>query len=158
MHSDCYDDILLQRSFERIGQLDYGLPVAIWWAQDKRLQVLLIRIGGTALLRATKSYYLRSITRDGETWAQRGIHIQMAAEVSQAERHVARLVLGRDARDLPRDRVRPVIVQEPQQGQKRAFPEHGQEKEGESEVGLFEQRLQRRLAASRGEAQFLAQQ
>jgi hypothetical protein len=61
---------LLQRGFERIGQLDNRLPVAIWWAQDRRLQVLLIRIGGTALLRGNKSYYLRSITRDGETWAR----------------------------------------------------------------------------------------
>jgi hypothetical protein len=72
MHSDSYDNVLRQRGFRRIGVLDYGMSVSIWWqAQtDARIQILVIRMGDAAILRGSKSYYLRSITQDGETWTR----------------------------------------------------------------------------------------
>lgn len=72
MHNDSYDDVLRQSGFQRIGSLDYAVSLSIWWQPqtDARIQVLLLRSGNTAVLRGSKSYYLRSITREGETWAR----------------------------------------------------------------------------------------
>jgi hypothetical protein len=67
-----YPDILQQEGFQLIGQLDYRLHLTAWWnpAADKRVQVLVVNVGGSALLKGEKSYFLKSIGAEGETWAR----------------------------------------------------------------------------------------
>jgi len=67
-----YPEILQQEGFELIGQLDYRLHLTVWWNPDpdKRLQVLVVKVGDAALIKAEKTYWLKSISSDGETWAR----------------------------------------------------------------------------------------
>jgi hypothetical protein len=67
-----YADILRQEGFQLIGRLDYRLHLTAWWnpAPDKRLQVLVVDIGIAAIIKGEKSYYLKSVSSDGETWAR----------------------------------------------------------------------------------------
>jgi len=67
-----YADILRQEGFELVGRLDYRLSLTAWWnpAPDKLLQVIVLGVGRGALIKADKSYYLKSVGTDGETWAR----------------------------------------------------------------------------------------
>jgi len=67
-----YPDILRQQGFQLICQLDYRLHLTGWWnpAPEKRLQVLVVDVGAAAIIKAEKSYFLRSISSEGETWAR----------------------------------------------------------------------------------------
>lgn len=67
-----YADILRSEGFVQIGELNHSFHLTIWWnaASDKLLQVLVISIGNSVLLRADKSYYLKSVSAAGETWAR----------------------------------------------------------------------------------------
>ncbi|HYE20291.1 MAG TPA: DUF87 domain-containing protein, partial [Tepidisphaeraceae bacterium] len=64
--------MLRAEGFVPIGQFDYRLSLSVWWhpAADRRLQVIVLRVGRSALIRGDKSYYLVSVTPDGETWAR----------------------------------------------------------------------------------------
>ena len=76
----------------------------------------------------------------------------MLAEVRQPKRHVPRFILRGQPRDRSRHRVGRVLLDEPQQGQKRSFAQHRQEKGRDGEVRLVNQRLERRLPAARRHA------
>jgi hypothetical protein len=65
-------DALRQEGFQLIGQLDYRLHLTVWWnpAPDKRLGVIVFSIGPSTLIRGDKSYYLKSVSPEGETWTR----------------------------------------------------------------------------------------
>lgn len=72
MLAELYADILRQEGFNQIGQLDHRLHLTIWWnpASEKLLQVIVLAIGRFVLIKADKSYYLKSVSAEGETWAR----------------------------------------------------------------------------------------
>src|SRR5262249_47614693 len=63
---------LRQDGFELIGSLDYRLRLSVWWAPSpaRLLQVLVLSLGDAALIRADKTYHLKSVSTEGETWAR----------------------------------------------------------------------------------------
>lgn len=67
-----YANILSAEGFRQIGELHHRVQIAAWWnpAPDKLLQVLVLILGQSALIKADKSYYLKSVTAEGETWAR----------------------------------------------------------------------------------------
>lgn len=72
MLAELYADILRQEGFQHIGQLDYRIHLTIWWnpAPDKLLQVIVLAMGRFVLIKGDKSYYLKSVSAEGETWAR----------------------------------------------------------------------------------------
>ena len=71
------------------------------------------------------------------------------SQVRDPERDVPGLVDARQPGDLPGDRVGRVVVEERQQRQEAALAEHREQERGQREVGLGEQRRQRRPATHR---------
>jgi hypothetical protein len=67
---DIYDDILQEQGFFKIGALLYRIIFHLWWHPQLKMQVLYIPAGAKALIKGFKSYYLMSITQEGETWAR----------------------------------------------------------------------------------------
>ena len=67
---DIYDDILQQQGFIEIGVLCYRLALKLWWHPQLKIQIVHILVGSKSLLKGFKSYYLKSITEQGETWAR----------------------------------------------------------------------------------------
>jgi hypothetical protein len=70
MLNGLYADALRQEGFQLIGQLDYRLHLTVWWNPDKRLGVIVFSIGQSTLIRGDKSYYLKSVSPEGETWTR----------------------------------------------------------------------------------------
>jgi hypothetical protein len=65
-----YTDALRAAGFTAIGGIDYRVSVTAWWHPQERMQVLLLPIGETVLIKADKSYYLQSVSEAGETWSR----------------------------------------------------------------------------------------
>src|SRR5436309_13865561 len=67
-----YARILEAEGFRQIGELHHRLQLTAWWnpAPDKLLQVLVVAVGQSGLIRADKSYFLKSVTAEGETWSR----------------------------------------------------------------------------------------
>ena len=67
-----YVSIFHAESFRQIGELRSRLYLTAWWnaAPDKLIQVVVLNIGKSVLIKADKSYYLKSVTAAGETWAR----------------------------------------------------------------------------------------
>jgi hypothetical protein len=67
-----FTDILRQEGFQLVGSLDYRLRLTIWWnpSPDKLLQVIVLGVGRATLINGDKSYYLKSVSSEGETWAR----------------------------------------------------------------------------------------
>jgi len=65
-----FDEILSERGFTKIGLLSYRLNIEIWWNPKAKIEVLILRVRGRAILRGSKSYYLISISKEGEMWAR----------------------------------------------------------------------------------------
>jgi hypothetical protein len=65
-----FADRLRHEGFELIGRLDYRLHLTVWWNPEKLIQVVILTIGPIALVRGDKSYYLKSISAEGETWVR----------------------------------------------------------------------------------------
>src|SRR2546421_6287745 len=65
-------DILRQEGFRLVGSLDHRLHLTVWWnpAPDKLLQVIVLSVGHITLIKGDKSYYLKSVSSEGETWAR----------------------------------------------------------------------------------------
>lgn len=70
MLSTPFADQLRQAGFELMGSLDYRLSITIWWNPQKRIQVLILCVGRIVLIKGDKSYYLKSVSADGETWVR----------------------------------------------------------------------------------------
>jgi hypothetical protein len=60
----------------------------------------------------------------GQPWAQARIGAEMLAEVRETKRHMPRLILRRKPHDRRRDRIGGLLLDEPEQGQKRSFAEY----------------------------------
>ncbi|MHC4329599.1 MAG: helicase HerA domain-containing protein [Planctomycetota bacterium] len=65
-----YDDIFKQQGFTKIGSLCYRLQLDIWWDTKNKIQIIHFILGSRSLLKGSKSYYLKSISEEGETWAR----------------------------------------------------------------------------------------
>src|SRR5262245_14470981 len=72
MHADCFTEILREHGFKCIGELNYRLQLALWWhpSNERRVEVLILQLGGSAILRAAKSYFMKSVTSEGESWVR----------------------------------------------------------------------------------------
>lgn len=64
--------ILDAAGFRPIGELHDRVRLTVWWnpAPDKLLQVLVLVVGRSALVKADKAYCLKSVAAEGETWAR----------------------------------------------------------------------------------------
>src|SRR2546423_1623980 len=67
-----YAEILQREGFQLIGKLAYRVGLSVWWnpAPDKLLQVIVLNVGASTLLKADKTYYVKSVSAEGETWAR----------------------------------------------------------------------------------------
>lgn len=67
-----YPDILRDEGFQLVSQLNYRVSLESWWnpSPHRLLQVTVLAIGGSVLIKGDKTYYMKSITREGETWAR----------------------------------------------------------------------------------------
>lgn len=70
MSASTSGEILKQLGFGQIGELAYRLQLSLWWHPDAKIQVILVRTGTCVLVKGDKSYYLKSISEEGETWAR----------------------------------------------------------------------------------------
>jgi hypothetical protein len=72
MPSACYAEILRQEGFRLIGELSYRLRLSVWWHPDaaRLLEILVVSVGDSALIKANKTYYIQSVAAAGETWAR----------------------------------------------------------------------------------------
>ena len=76
MQDEIHADILRQCGFIPIGTLDYRLRLTIWWNPENKIQLIVFSCGPIHLLKATKDYYMKSISEQGQTWARdvRSLH------------------------------------------------------------------------------------
>lgn len=70
MDHGSFDDILGHEGFHEIGSLRFQVRLSLWWQPEHRQQLIVLPIGSKALLKGTKSYFLKSITDEGETYAR----------------------------------------------------------------------------------------
>lgn len=83
-----YDDILREQGFVKIGVLFFRFAMNIWWHPQLKIQVIHITVGSKSLLKGIKSYYLISITEEGQTWARDIIPFQDYLEHHFREIHI----------------------------------------------------------------------
>ena len=81
-------EIFEQEEFRKIGSLTYRIQVNIWWHPDSKIQVLQLPLGSKALLKGSKSYFMKSITEQGETWAREIGPLQNYLEAHFPELHI----------------------------------------------------------------------
>lgn len=89
MLGDTYADILEEAEFRAIGALSHRMHLGIWWRQNASIEVVVLQLGATALLKGHKAYYLRSISEEGQTWARDIRHLH-----DYLEDHFPELNLG----------------------------------------------------------------
>jgi len=67
-----YMEKMQHEGFRLIGSLDYRLHLSAWWnaAADKLIELIIFDLGSAKIIKGNKSYYLKSITAAGETWAR----------------------------------------------------------------------------------------
>lgn len=101
MHGDNCADVLRDEGFERIGSFHHRLHLTVWWnaAPEKRIEIIVVNLGQACLIKGNKSYYLRSVTADGETWAR-----DIPALHDYLESHFPEVRIGfSHFRDVPAD-------------------------------------------------------
>ena len=81
-------EIFEQEGFRKIGSLSYQIQINIWWHPDSKVQVLQLPLGSKALLKGSKSYFMKSITEQGETWAREIGPLQNYLEAHFPELHI----------------------------------------------------------------------
>lgn len=86
---DIYDDILQEEGFVKIGALFYRIIFNLWWHPQFKMQILHIPFGTKSLIKGFKSYFLKSITQEGETWARDISPLQDYLENHFREIHIA---------------------------------------------------------------------
>jgi hypothetical protein len=86
---DIYDDILQEEGFVKIGALFYRIIFNLWWHPQFKMQILHIPFGNKSLVKGLKSYFLKSITQEGETWARDISPLQDYLENHFREIHIA---------------------------------------------------------------------
>ena len=101
MHGDSSISVLRHEGFEIIGSFHHRLQLTVWWnpAPDKLVDIIVLRVGERSLIKGSKSYYLRSVTTDGETWVR-----DLGALHDYLESHFPEVRIGfSHFRDLPPD-------------------------------------------------------
>ena len=81
-------EVFEQEGFRKIGSLTYRVQINIWWNPDSKVQVLQLPLGSKALLKGSKSYFMQSITEQGETWAREIGPLQNYLEAHFPELHI----------------------------------------------------------------------
>ncbi|MFG0285176.1 MAG: ATP-binding protein [Phycisphaerales bacterium JB039] len=66
---DC-EQIVAESGFRWIGSLGYGLPLGLWWLEQAKVSLITLDLGEAILVKGTKSYHLRAISEEGQTWAR----------------------------------------------------------------------------------------
>ncbi|MBN2267670.1 MAG: DUF87 domain-containing protein [Candidatus Babeliaceae bacterium] len=64
------DNLMIQNGFQMIGSYDYNLSIQLWWHPDHCIQVIIGRFDDQILVKGFKSYYLRSMSQESQTWAR----------------------------------------------------------------------------------------
>ena len=62
--------VLEKRGFRRIAELRYRHRAELWWHADLKVQMLLYVAGGALLAKGSKSYFMKSISEEGEVYAR----------------------------------------------------------------------------------------
>lgn len=70
MAAGTFDDILLNEGFREIGSLHFRMQLSLWWHSEHRIQIVIFPVGSKAILKGMKSYFMKSISEDGETYAR----------------------------------------------------------------------------------------
>ncbi len=70
MPNDTYEDILENRGFQCIGLLRYNISLHIWWQSEFCLEVICLHAGNITIVKGTKSYFMKSISDEGQTWSR----------------------------------------------------------------------------------------
>ena len=83
-----FTEVFEQEGFRKIGSLTYRIQINIWWNPDSKVQVLQLPLGSKALLKGSKSYFMKSITEQGETWAREIGPLQNYLEAHFPELHI----------------------------------------------------------------------
>lgn len=83
-----FSEVFEQEGFRKIGSLTYRIQINIWWNPDSKVQVLQLPLGSKALLKGNKSYFMKSITEQGETWAREIGPLQNYLEAHFPELHI----------------------------------------------------------------------
>ena len=83
-----FTEIFEQEGFRKIGSLSYRIQLNIWWHPDSKVQILQLPLGSKALLKGSKSYFMKSITEQGETWAREIGPLQNYLEAHFPELHI----------------------------------------------------------------------
>ncbi len=83
-----YADILESEGFVQIGGLNYRVGLHVWWHAAAKLQVIDLPVGSIMLVKGDKSYYMKSISEEGETWARDIPALQSYLETHFTEVHI----------------------------------------------------------------------
>ena len=83
-----FTEVFEQEGFRKIGSLSYRIQLNIWWHPDSKVQVLQLPLGSKALLKGSKSYFMKSITEQGETWVREIGPLQNYLEAHFPELHI----------------------------------------------------------------------
>lgn len=62
--------LLKEAGFQKIGEVAYEVPLELWWHPGELAQVSLAVLTPYYLLKATKGYFMKAITEDGETYSR----------------------------------------------------------------------------------------
>jgi predicted transcriptional regulator len=66
MNETFHERILREFGFEKIAEIAWGFPLQLWWHADQLIQVSEVNLSPYHLIKATKSYYMKGITQEGE--------------------------------------------------------------------------------------------
>ncbi|MBN2642803.1 MAG: DUF87 domain-containing protein [Victivallales bacterium] len=83
-----FTEVFEQQGFHQIGSISHRIQVNAWWNPDAKLQVLELPLGSKALLKGSKSYFMQSVTEQGETWAREIGPLQNYLEAHFPELHI----------------------------------------------------------------------
>lgn len=83
-----FTELFEQQGFRQIGAISYRIQLNVWWNPDAKVQVLELPLGSKALLKGSKSYFMQSITEQGETWAREIGPLQNYLEAHFPELHI----------------------------------------------------------------------
>lgn len=86
---DVIVDILKDIGFRSIGEISYQFSLSIWWHEEKKIQVIVFQLGSKILIRGNKSYFLKSISEEGETWAREIPRLHDYLEAHFPELHIS---------------------------------------------------------------------
>ncbi|NIO03985.1 MAG: hypothetical protein GTN74_05040 [Proteobacteria bacterium] len=81
--------IMREKGFQGIGEVTYEFPLELWWQPADLVQVSIVVLSPWYLLKATKGYFLRAITEDGEVYSRDLNALQDYLESHFPEMHIS---------------------------------------------------------------------